>query len=292
MKVAVLGTGLMGRAIAERFLACRRPVVVYNRTTAKTAPLAALGAEVADTPDDAIRHASYVLLLLSDAEAIRSLLPLHDRPETIRHRVLIQMGTIGSSESRDLERAVVNSGGEYLEAPVLGSLAEAKAGELLVMVGGTRDQFDRCRDVLSVLGKRPQLIGPVGHAASLKLALNQLIASHIAAFSLSLGYLDRAGVSIDAFRTILGESALTAPMFEKKYPRLAARRYDTPNFSVRHLLKDVRLFLREAQVAGLDTRSLDNVPTLLDAAIDLHRGDEDYSAVYEAINPAPKGPSG
>ena len=287
MTVAVLGIGLMGRAIAGRLMACGHRVVVYNRTVEKCAPLAALGAEVAPSPEAAIRAAQWVLLMLADAAAIHSVLSGRGVVAALRGRVVIQMGTIASAESRALGQEIEGAGAEYLEAPVLGSIAEAQDGRLLVMVGGRQELFDRSKELMLCLGAAPELVGPVGHAAALKLALNQLIASHIAAFSLSLGYLCRAGVSVDLFRKVLGQSALSAPMFEKKYPRLETHSYKDPNFTVRHLLKDVRLFLNEAEGEGLDVRGLSGVPLLLEKTITLDRGEEDYSAVYEAINPGP-----
>ena len=98
------------------------------------------------------------------------------------------------------------------------------------MVGGTQDQLHRWGPVLQSLGQEPRLVGPVGQAAALKLALNQLIAAEITAFSLSLGLIQRSGVSVDLFMSILKESALFAPVFEKKLPRLQQRQYDHPNF--------------------------------------------------------------
>ena len=286
MRVAVLGTGLMGLAIAERLVSCGNQVIAYNRTKDKTLPLARLGVEVASTPAEAVFRSRYVLLLVSDAAAIRAV--LLDKPvlDAVRGRMVIQMGTIAPDESRAFEREVQAAGGDYAEAPVLGSLSEARSGRLLIMVGGTAAQVDGMRSWLACLGPEPELVGPVGQAAALKLALNQLIAAHIASFSLSLGYLQRAGVSVDAFRRVLAQSALAPPMFEKKYPRLAGRDYANPNFSVRHLLKDVTLFLGEADRVGLDRRSLEGVPGLLESAIARDHGDDDYAAIFEAINPA------
>ena len=86
------------------------------------------------------------------------------------------------------------------------------------MVGGTEAQFATLALLFRSLGREPRLIGAVGKAAALKLALNQLIASETLAFALSLGLIRRAGVSVDTFMAILRESALYAPTFDKKLP--------------------------------------------------------------------------
>jgi 3-hydroxyisobutyrate dehydrogenase-like beta-hydroxyacid dehydrogenase len=140
--------------------------------------------------------------------------------------------------------------------------------------------------VFRCLGQDPLLIGPVGQAATLKLALNQLIAAEMAAFALSLGLVQRSGVSHETFMAVLRRSALHAPTFDKKLPRLLKRDYTHPNFSARHLLKDVELVLDAAQAAGLNPAGLRGVPALLTATIEQGLGDMDYSALFNAVNPA------
>jgi 3-hydroxyisobutyrate dehydrogenase len=153
------------------------------------------------------------------------------------------------------------------------------------MVGGTEAQFQRWIPVWHALSKQPRLVGPIGQAATLKLALNQLIAAETAAFSLSLALIQRANVPVPLFMSVLKESALFAPTFEKKLPRLEARQYDQPNFSTRHLLKDVDLFLATARDRGISATGLAGVRELLVNAIAHGQGDLDYSALYEELNP-------
>ena len=88
---------------------------------------------------------------------------------------------------------------------------------------------------------------------------------------------------------ILRESALYAPAFDKKLPRLLKRDYQHPNFSTRHLLKDVRLFCQEAASRGLTTDALEGLPLLLERAIKQGLGDLDYSALFELVNPPTRG---
>lgn len=285
MRVAIIGIGLLGRAVAERLHDSGHAVTVYNRTASKTAPLRARGIAVAATTDDAVAATDCALLFLTDAAAIHAVLFPPTRPVDLRGRTIIQMGTISPDESRAFQRSVSDGGGDYFEAPVLGSLAEAKAGTLLVLGGGTADQFHRWEPVFSSLTPVPSLIGPVGQAAALKLALNHLIAAELSAFALSLGLIQRAGISVDQFMAILKSSALFAPAFEKKLPRLLARQYDKPNFPTSHLLKDVNLFASEAGHQGLNVASLTGVRALLEQAIQEGHRDEDYSALFESINP-------
>ena len=285
MTIALLGTGLLGRTIAERLQSVGHTVTVYNRTTSKALPLQAYGVTVVTRPEEAIAQADCVVLMLADAAAIRAVLLTPTALAVLRSKTVIQMGTIAQDESLALQAEIEQVGGSYCEAPVLGSLAEAQAGTLLMMVGGTEGQFVQWGPLFRALCREPRLIGPVGKAASLKLALNQLIVAEISAFALSLGLVQRAGVPVDTFMAILRESALFAPAFEKKLPRLLTRDYQHPNFSTRHLLKDAELFLREASGYALTTSSLEGIRPLLQRTIEQGLGDSDYSAIFEVINP-------
>jgi 3-hydroxyisobutyrate dehydrogenase len=287
MTIALLGTGLLGRAIAERLRSVGHSVTVYNRTTTKALPLQACGITVVTRPEQAMVEADCVVLMLTDAAAIRAVLLTSASLAVLRGKTVIQMGTIAQEESLALQVEIERVGGSYCEAPVLGSLAEAQAGTLLVMVGGTEGQFAQWGPLFRSLSREPRLVGPVGKAASLKLALNQLIVAEISAFALSLGLVQRAGIPVDTFMAVLRESALFAPAFENKLPRLLARDYQHPNFPTRHLLKDVDLFLKEASGYKLTTSSLEGIRPVLERTIAQGLGDADYSAIFEVVNPIP-----
>jgi 3-hydroxyisobutyrate dehydrogenase len=287
MTIALLGTGLLGRAIAERLQSVGHTVTVYNRTTTKALPLQASGITVVMRPEQAMAQADCVVLMLADAAAIRAVLLTQASLAVLRGKTVIQMGTIAQEESLALQAEIERVGGSYCEAPVLGSLAEAKAGTLLVMVGGTEGQFAQWGPLFRSLSREPRLVGPVGKAACLKLAFNQLIAAEISAFALSFGLVQRAGVPLDTFMAILRESALFAPVFEKKLPRLLTRDYQHPNFSTRHLLKDVELFLKAASGYALTASSLEGIRAVLEQTIVQGLGDSDYSAIFEVVNPTP-----
>jgi 3-hydroxyisobutyrate dehydrogenase len=285
MNIALLGTGLMGRPMAERILQASHKLVVFNRTLEKAQPLKPLGARIAGRARDAIQSSECIILMLADAEAIHHVL-LSDRSRTqLSGRTVIQMGTISPSESMDLNEQVLESGGEYLEAPVLGSIPEAQAGRLIVMVGSSASQYERWSGVFKIFSSKPLRVGQVGQASALKLALNQLIASLTAAFSLSLGFVQRKGVSVDLFMEILRESALYAPTFDKKLQRMLERDYSNPNFPTRHLAKDIDLFLGEAKGMNLQPAALEGVGRVVKMTCDDGLSDMDYSALFNTINP-------
>lgn len=285
MNVGLLGTGLMGYPMAGRLLSQGHKVWVYNRTPAKALPLKDQGAVIARDGSEVISAAGFIILMLADAAAIRDV--LFKTKGSFEGRTIIQMGTISPRESQELSEEVIRRKGCYLECPVLGSKAEAQAGELILMAGGVVGDFENCRELLKCLGPEPRFVGPVGSAAALKLALNQLIASLAAAFALSLGFVERQRVPVELFMTVLRESTLYAPMFDKKLPRWLKRDYENPNFSVKHLLKDINLFLKEAESRGLDASSLKGVKNVVEAVRSGPLVDKDYTALYQIINPPP-----
>ncbi len=277
----ILGTGLMGAPLAQRLHEAELEVTIYNRTPAKMQPLAELGVGLAGSPAALVGTVDCVILMLSDAAAIRETLLAEDCRSLLAGKAVIQMGTIGPSESQAIAAEVTAAGAEYLEAPVLGSIPQVKTGTLLLMVGGTTEQFQKYLPLFKHLGETPQHIGVVGQAMALKLALNQLIAGLTNSFALSLAFAQKQNVPLDAFMGILRESALYAPTFDKKLDRMVDRNFANPNFPAKHLLKDVRLFLKEAE--GLDTSALAGSEKTLERAIAMGLAEMDYSALFAAV---------
>ncbi|RMG61045.1 MAG: NAD(P)-dependent oxidoreductase, partial [Calditrichaeota bacterium] len=168
MPLAVLGTGILGSAIARRLLEAGYPLVVYNRTRRKAEALAALGARVADSPAQAIEAAEAVLVVLTDGPAVEQVL-FQSRPELqFKNKLIIQTSTILPEENRRFAERIKQAGGRYLEAPVLGSVPEARERRLIVMAAGPEQLFQEARPVLETLGPDPVYVGPYGQAAALK----------------------------------------------------------------------------------------------------------------------------
>jgi 3-hydroxyisobutyrate dehydrogenase len=284
-KVALLGTGLMGRAMAEKLLGAGYPVAVYNRTGKRAEPLAESGATVVDRPHKAIGSADCVILTLADTAAIRATLLEPRAQQALHGKTVIQMGTIGPGQSQLLQADIFSLGGDYFEAPVLGSIPQIQAGELIVMVGAEPEQYDRWKGLLGVFDPEPSFIGPVGSAAALKLALNNLIGSLTAAFALSLGIVLKEQIPAETFMGVLRRSALYAPTFDKKLGRMLERDFGDPNFPARLMLKDMKLVEEEALKLGLQISTTGGARKALERAIELGLGEQDYSALYNAINP-------
>ncbi|MCX7105936.1 MAG: NAD(P)-dependent oxidoreductase [Methylococcales bacterium] len=283
MKVSVLGAGLMGSPFCLRLLGEGHEVTVYNRSSDKLTHLISKGANITTNPFDAIANSKIIIMMLSGYSAITEV--LFSTPIDMKDKLFVQMGTISPNESRELFTRISRLGGKYIEAPVLGSIPEALSGKLIVMVGGSLDDFNYVVPILDCLGEKPILIGDVGTAAALKLAMNQLIAALTTAFSLSLGFCMRNGVDTEIYMDVVRKSALYAQTYDKKLKKYLERNFDGANFSAKHLNKDVNLFLADAESLGMDCSSLQGIAKITTQAIKQGLGDKDYSAIYEIINP-------
>jgi 3-hydroxyisobutyrate dehydrogenase len=286
VKVGMVGIGLMGVPMARRLHAGGHVVRAYSRSPEKLVSLQAEGVMGESSVAAVLTASECTVLMLSDAGAIAATLLASETLPALRGKTVIQMGTIAPAESRGFAEQVTAAGGEYLEAPVLGSIPQAETGTLIVMVGSSPAQFEQWQPVLQCFGSQILPLGPVGAGAAMKLAMNQLIGSLTTAFALSLALVQREGIAVEQFMDIVRNSALYAPTFDKKLNRMLERDFDRPNFPTKHLLKDMRLFSQAAIAAGLPPNLSDTVAAIVEAAISQGLADQDYSALYAAINPA------
>lgn len=277
--------------MALRLLSSGHQVWVYNRTSARLKPLELAGAKVCRTPLDLAQAVEAIIVMVTNGEAVRSLLSAMgatDCPSPLQGRTLIQMSTIAPAESQDLSQIITDAGGTYLEAPVLGSIPEAKNGKLIIMAGAEADTYQQWQPLLSCLGNQLYHVGPVGSAAALKLAMNQLIGSLTAAFAQSLGLVQAVGIDVETFMAIVRQSALYAPTFDKKLHRMQTRQFADPNFPSKHLLKDMGLFVAAAESAGLVALPAESVRQMVAQAVEAGFADDDYAALFNVVSPLPE----
>ncbi|MFO7582756.1 NAD(P)-dependent oxidoreductase [Guyparkeria sp.] len=274
--IGVIGLGLMGAAMARRLAEAGWSVLGYNRTPRKIEGIETL----ADLPELA-RRADTLWLMVSDDAACREVIESLGE-EGIRDHTVINSSTIAPDESAALARRISALGGAYLEAPVLGSIPQATSGTLQLLLGGPADLVARHDNLLRALGT-PTHFGEIRSGAAAKLAFNQLIGTLTAAFSMSLGLVQREGVDVDKFMGTLRESALYAPTFDKKLTNMLDHSFDKANFPLKHLLKDIRLFTHSAAGRDIDTHLLIGLQHVLEEGICAGHGNHDYSALYENI---------
>jgi len=283
MKIAVIGAGLMGGAIAQKLFEHNNQVIAYNRTKEKVNHLKELGVEIADSPVEAVEKSDVVILMLADGNAINSVMNNETILSKVKVKLIIQMGTILPEESLNFQKLFTQNGAEYFEAPVLGSIPQILSESLIVLVGSTKEQFEKYINIFSSFSKDIYYIGEIGKAAAIKLAFNNLIASLIPAFSLSLGIVKKSNVDVNIFMEILRKSALYAPTFDSKLSFLLSEDFSKANFPTKHLLKDGKLIEKFASQLQLNTKIINALNNVIEEAVNSGFADADYSSVYKAI---------
>lgn len=283
MKVGLVGTGLMGKPMASKIKKAGFDLTVYNRTVSKAKSLESEEIKVAESFGELINDCDVIVVMLSDYNAITNI--LFSDKFSFEGKTIIQMSTISPKESLLLQQRIAKLSGNYFEAPVLGSIPQIEDEKLIVLVGGTEKDKEDHTKLFESFSNKIVYIGEVGKASAIKLALNQLIATETAAFSMSLGYLREREVDVDKFMDILKGSALYAPTFEKKLDNYLSRDFNNPHFPLKHLLKDVSLMVSQFQQEGIDTQTLEGVQEVIKKGLEEKLSEKDYSSLYNIIHP-------
>ena len=280
-----LGLGRMGLPIARRWLATGTPLVVWNRSREKAEPILGAGARWADSPRAVGRAigGGTVGVLVRDTRALTAV--LFGRSGFVRGAspgaLVVNLTTIAPDESRALAERLSAQGLHYLEAPVGGSTAAAEAGQLLVFAGGSAADLATTRPLLDAIGRRVELVGPVGAGAATKLVNNLLTIGYVALAGEALALADGLGLDRAATLDRLLAGGGRSAMLEQKRPAFERREYPTA-FALDLAAKDLKLIERAARETGRPTRLSREVRRLAEEAIRQGHGAEDFAALFEA----------
>jgi 3-hydroxyisobutyrate dehydrogenase/2-hydroxy-3-oxopropionate reductase len=249
MRVALLGTGKMGGAMARRLAAVGHELTLWNRTRERAEALGV--GKVAATPAEAVETAEIVISMLTDANAVRATY-LGDSGASSaakKGQVFVEMSTAGPEISREIAPAVERAGAQLVEAPVMGSIPAIEDGKLFILAAGDEAAIERARPVLEALGEIRR-VGDLGSAAALKLVANSMVAgvSALAAELQAAG--TAAGLNAEDVFTVISRMA---PALNMRKAGFVEHRYEPVTFSLRDALKDVRLALELYKRSGSTT---------------------------------------
>ncbi|ARQ70988.1 NAD(P)-dependent oxidoreductase [Streptomyces marincola] len=283
---AVLGTGIMGAAMARNLCRAEIEVRVWNRTRAKAEPLEAAGARVADDPADAVRGADLVLTVLHDSAATLSAMSAAG-PGLAAGTVWLQCTTAGIEGLPPLAGFAREHGLLFVDAPVLGTRAPAEAGQLTVLAAGPEAAREPAAPALDAVGARTVWVGEEpGAATRLKLVCNSwvLALTHGTAEALALA----AGLGVDPqdFLDTIEGGPLDNGYLRAKSAAIRSGELD-PSFSVDTAVKDARLIVAAGDAAGVRLDVAEAGAERLRRTSELGRGGQDMAASYWASFPPP-----
>jgi 3-hydroxyisobutyrate dehydrogenase len=242
-RVAIIGTGTMGAAMARSLLRAGLPVDAWNRTPERTAPLTDLGAVSHPTAAQAAAGADVVLTMLPDAATVTSVALDGQLLTALRPgAVWAQMSTIGVSATDELAVLAAERRPDILfaDAPVSGSRGPAEAGELTILASGPDQATAVLEPVFAALGSRTIWLGAAGAGSRLKLVLNTWLAFLVEGIAETAALADVLGVSHSSLSAVLAGGPLGAGLAQAKLAKIDAGD-ESPEFALRWALKDVDL---------------------------------------------------
>ncbi len=283
MRIALLGTGIMGAGMTRNLVAAGHTVTVWNRTRSRADALAdEVGVDVAATPALAADGADVLVTMLFDADATAATVTGPDGAFAGADlpSVWVQSATVGDEVAR--LAAFAPDGVTFLDAPVLGTKGPANAGQLVTLLAGDPAGRATARPAVEAWSAKVVELGDEPGAASrTKLVVNTWLAVLNGGLAELLTVARRLDVDPSAFLAMMEGGALWAPLMGVKGPMMLEGDLE-PHFPLVGLRKDVALTLAAAGVGDEGFPTLRGVLAALDAAVDEDLGDLDMAAVVRA----------
>lgn len=262
--IGFFGIGLMGKPMAINLLKAGFPLIAWNRTTSKAADLAQYGAQIAQAPADATKADVLITMLAAGPEVLQVVRSIVDviKPGVL----LIDMSSTRQSEAQEIAALLKTRGVHFIDAPVSGGVVGAEAATLAIMAGGSAEQFERAKPVLSAMG-RATLVGPEGCGQVAKLC-NQLIVGatlNIVAEALLLA--EAGGADPTAVRVAIRGGFAESRILEVHGQRMLDRNF-MPGGQIKTQLKDMDNILDAAAKAGVKLPVTELVTTAYRSIVD------------------------
>ena len=286
MKVAVVGTGRMGSAMARSLARGGSDLILQNRTASRAEALAAeLGARAVASPAEAAAQADVVISMLENEEAVRAAWSGPDGllAGATAGTVLVDSSTVPPSVIQSFADGAANAGAGILDAPVSGSVPLAETGKLTIMAGGAAEDLKRARPALEQLATTIFHVGPLGTAAALKLAVNTLIFALNQSLAEALVLAERAGIAREVAYDVFAAGAAGAPFVGYKKPNFMDPEGAPVTFSLDLTAKDLRLILELADALGAPMPMTRVNQDIIRAATERFGPDRDTSIVAEHL---------
>lgn len=265
MDISIFGMGIIGRVWSDNLEKDGVTVTRWNRTPKELPGFCASAAEAAG-------RSKNLLIVVSDVPAVEGVLEQIVPVLTAQHTV-IQSSTVSPDASKRFAQQVEQTGARFLEAPFSGSKPAAEQRKTVFFAGGDAEVLEQVRPLLARVSASVEFIGPIGSASSLKLAMNINIALVAGALCESLTFAREAGVSDDRFFSALKLNTSHTKLADVKQPKLEQADYK-PQFSVKHMAKDLRLAMESASKSNLPQAKA--LLELYEAGLRHGFGDDDF----------------
>jgi 3-hydroxyisobutyrate dehydrogenase-like beta-hydroxyacid dehydrogenase len=279
-----VGLGLMGSRIVKRLLVAGYQVSGYNRTRVKAESLVQAGMQWKDTPREVAQAADITLSMVTDSAALSSIV---DGPDGILRglsagKIYVDMSTVSPHLIREFAGRVAATGADMLEAPVSGSVSAVEAGTLIIYVGGDVNVLEKVQPVFEHLSQKVIHVGTNGQAVAMKIAINLNLPIQLISLFESVLLAERSGISRAAALDALLNSVAASTSMKYRAPFIL-KMPEEVWFSAAMMKKDIQLALELGEETGVSLQTAKLVDNLLDQAIAMGWGDEDFAVLFKVV---------
>tara|TARA_B100000131_G_C17955647_1_gene548313 strand:- start:19 stop:888 length:870 start_codon:yes stop_codon:yes gene_type:complete len=282
MKIAFIGTGLMGYPMAKNLAENKFNINVYSRTIHKAKPLEKYGARVLNSLSGAIKNADIVITMLTDDAAVHDVLGSKEFQNTVKpSSVVIDMSSVNPKTAIKYFKLLKAKKINFLDAPVSGGTIGAKEASLAIMVGGNKKIFDKIFPILKVLGN-PTLVGSVGSGQIAKLANQIIVGITIGAVAEAIFLCEKTGVDANKFIKALSGGFADGKILQNHGKRMINKDF-SPKGKVSTHLKDMNNILNCANEFKIKLPISNLIKKMFKSLVDQGRYNDDHSALYKEI---------
>lgn len=245
-KIGFIGLGAMGSPMSQNLLKKGYPLTICDLVEERVETLVKLGAQAAKTPKEAVENSDVVITIVQSSPQVREVvLGQNGVVEGVKEgQIVIDMSTIDPVTTKDVAEVLSGKGVSMLDAPVARGVAAAIAGTLVIFVGGKKEIFDRCNDILAAMGTDIYYCGDTGSGEVVKIVNNLMVATTTCALAEALVLGAKAGVDADVMYEALSSGSGDSFVLRNHYGKNALKGlFKTGVFPVNYMLKDLDLAL-------------------------------------------------
>jgi 2-hydroxy-3-oxopropionate reductase len=282
MKIAFIGTGLMGFPMAKNLLDKSLDLNVFSRTIEKAKPLEKFGAKISNSLSEAVKDVDVVITMLTDDAAVEKVLSDQDFQENLKKgSTVVDMSSIKPKIAIKYGKLLKDKGINFLDAPVSGGTIGAEQATLAIMVGGDQKVFDQIKDVLKVMGN-PTLVGPIGSGQVSKLANQIIVGVTIGAVAEAITLCEKAGVDGNKFIKALAGGFADGKILQNHGKRMIDKDF-SPKGKVSTHLKDMNNILECAGDFNTKLPISNLIKDMFKSLVENGNDNDDHSALYKEI---------
>ncbi len=281
MKIGFIGLGSLGRAIATRLISQGHELVVWNRTISKAD---GLNVTLAKSPAEVASGVDLVFLCLFDSPAVESVLsgPVGVCSVALRDKIICDITTNHFAKVSDFHKLITDNGGQYLETPVLGSVAPALSGNLVALISGYEQAYATVRPVIEHISSKQFYFPQIAAATKLKLINNVLLGAFMTSIAEATILAEKSGISKEKALEILSAGAGNSAVMNAKREAILTEDF-TPTFAAKTIHKDLGYLHDLATDLGVSDAMASAAREAFAEATRQGLGEQDLSVVYKSL---------